>query len=123
MLELPRLANDDTLSPRLRRWARFFAHPSEAELAALAEEDEIMAETVNELRDVFADEVHRQNAESRLRNEFAYHAELAAERSEGIAIGEAKLARAMLRRGIPRAEVAAELGIAEADLDAFLAKH
>lgn len=90
-----------------------------------------MAETVNKIRDVSADEIHRQLAESRLRNEFVYHAELAAERNEGIAIGKAesialgraKFARAMLGRDIARAEIAEGLGLAEADLDAFLDRY
>lgn len=83
LLDLRKLSTDGTLSPSLRRWAEFFDHPSEAVLERLAEEDEIMADTIHKLRAVSADDQAYYIAEARFRGEFRERSNLRAEREEG----------------------------------------
>lgn len=65
LLDLRKLELDATLSPALRRWAEFFDHPTEETLRRLAEQDEIMAETIKKLEEVSADDQIRYLVEAR----------------------------------------------------------
>lgn len=126
-LELSKRRSDATLSPALRRWARFFDRPSSADLDALASEDEIMADTVTKLRTISDDDQHARIADAREKGEVARRIGLGAAYREGEKRGVEKtrvaMAREMLRRGTDRAFVADLLGIPDAELDGFLAER
>lgn len=143
VLELPNRKADATLNTDLRRWARFFDRPSEADLADLTSEDPIMAATVDKLRKVSREDTHRYLAESREKGELRVRLGLggayregvedgraagveegrAAGIEEGRAAGIAENARAMLRHGVDREVVADVLGVPLDELDAFVAER
>lgn len=121
LLELPKRAGDGTLSPALRRWARFFDHPSEADLAQLAAEDDVMADTVKKLWAISDDDRHFYLAESRRKGEIRAQLDLTDARRQGAEEERVALARRMLGEGLDRALVARVLGLTEDELAALLA--
>ena len=90
VLDLRNLATDGTLSRELRMWALLFDHPTDEALRALAEQDEIMADTIQKLAHVSADDEAYQIAEARWRGEVKLSLDRAYERDEGLAEGLAK---------------------------------
>lgn len=130
-LDLRKLKTDATLSPALRRWAEFFDHPTEHTLLRLAEEDQVMADTINKLATVSADDQSYHIAESRFKGEVARRLDIAYERQEGRAEGHAEgrtegrtegraEGRAAARRDTVLEIVAARFGGVPAELPARL---
>lgn len=138
LLELPNREADGTLSADLRRWARFFDHPSEADLVTLSHQDPIMARTVDKLRKVSAEETHRYLAESREKGELRVRLGLGGAyregREDGLEEGRAEgrvagidenrraNARSMLSLGVAREVVAQVLDLPLDELDAFVSE-
>lgn len=90
LLDLRNLASDGMLSPALRRWAEFFDHPTEAVLARLAAEDEIMADTITKLEAVSADDQAYYIAEARRMGAIRDALDRTYERDHGRAEGRAE---------------------------------
>lgn len=90
LLDLRKLELDATLSPALRRWAEFFDHPTEETLRRLAEQDEIMAETIKKLEEVSANGELRYLVEARQMGELQQRIYLGAAHEEGLEEGLAR---------------------------------
>lgn len=130
LLDLTNLGRDATLSEALSRWAEFLASPTSDVLERLANEDPIMADTIEKLRRLSAEEIHFHNADSRRHQEWAAEYREKAglliarreARAEARAEERASLARTMLKKGLPREQVADILGIGLDALDEVLAE-
>lgn len=115
-LALPSLDTSPTseVAARLQRWGRFFLAPDDRTIHALAAEDPIMSKAVTELerlsRDPEArmviDTVERDRRFHEYEVRVGQEAARAEGREEGREEGRLELARALVARGLPLAEVA-----------------
>jgi predicted transposase/invertase (TIGR01784 family) len=84
-LELPKY-RAGTERPALARWSRFFRGPHKAR-ALLAKEDKLFEKAMRKLRTLSDDDILREHARDRERDEQYFGMLLATERQEGVALG------------------------------------